>query len=46
MDDPFDEDNGIEENLSEDICDDEISMKDAVFIEGTMMAWAHFFTTR
>jgi hypothetical protein len=41
MDDPFDEDSGIEENPCEDICDDKITMEDAVFIGGTMMGWAY-----
>ena len=40
-DDPFENDNGIEENPIEDICDDEITMEDAVFIGGTMMGWAY-----
>ena len=40
-DDPFDEDSGIEEEATDDICDDEIPMGDAVFIGGTMMGWAY-----
>ena len=40
-DDPFDEHSGIEEEPIEDVCDDEISMGDAVFIGGTMMGWAY-----
>jgi hypothetical protein len=40
-DDPFDEDSGIEEGPTEDICGDKIPMEDAVFIGGTMMGWAY-----
>jgi hypothetical protein len=41
MDDPFDEDSGIEEESTDDVCADGIPMEDAVFIGGTMMGWAY-----
>jgi hypothetical protein len=41
MDDPFDQDTGIEKEPTDDMCDDEIPMEDAVFIGGTMMGWAY-----
>ena len=41
MDDPFDEDSGIEEEPSGDMQNDEIAMENAVFIGGTMMGWAY-----
>jgi len=40
-DDPFDEDSGIEEEPTDDMCNDEIPMEDAVFIGGTMMGWGY-----
>ena len=42
MDDPFDEDSGIEgDHAGDDMHDDDIAMEDAVFIGGTMMGWAY-----
>ena len=35
------EDSGIEEEPTDDICDGEIPVEDAVFIGGTMMGWAY-----
>ena len=40
--DSLDDDSEIEnEPTGDDICDDEITVEDAVFIGGTMMGWAY-----
>jgi hypothetical protein len=40
MDDPFDEDSGIEGQSTDDMCDDEFTTKDAVIL-GSAMGWAY-----
>ena len=39
--DSLDDDGGIEDEPTDDMCDDDIPMEDAVFIGGTMMGWAY-----